>query len=129
MVSASLRADRPGLRRLGSLGAGGRGVLVLGLIADGIGSYIYLSASGRALGPDQFAVVSVLWAVMFLIGNGLFIPVDQELARAIAAGVGSGAALRRIAAVAAAAVGVVGVIILAGSGWIGSSLFRNRAAF
>ncbi len=129
MVSASLRAARPAVARLGSMGAGGRGVLVLGLVVDGIGSYVYLSASGRALGPDQFASVSVLWAVMFLIGNGLFIPVDQELARAIAAGVGGGAALRRISAVAAAAVGVVGVVILAGSGWIGSSLFRNRAAF
>ena len=129
VVSASLRAARPGLSRLGSLGAGGRGLLLIGLVVDGIGSYVYLSASGRALGPDRFALVSVLWAVMFLIGNGLFIPVDQELARAIAAGAGGVAALRRVAAVAAVAVGGVAVVVLAGAGWIGSSLFRNRAAF
>ena len=64
---------------------GGRSSLTFGLLLDGVASYVFLSAAGRDLGPDKFAIVSVLWVVLFLVGNGLFIPVEQELSRSISA--------------------------------------------
>ncbi len=123
------RPTRTGASRLATLGSGGRGVLIAGLLVDGVGSYLFLSVSGRALGPDRFALVSVLWAVTFLVGNGLFIPAEQELARAIASRAGGAAALRRIVAVTAGAVAAVAVILTVSSNWISSSLFRSRSGF
>jgi len=112
---------------------GGRSALTLGLLLDGVASYVFLSAAGRALGPDRFAVVSVLWVVLFLIGNGLFIPVEQELSRSIAArsarGAGWSSLVRRVT-IASAAVLVVAVAIgVAMRERIADSLFRDDVSF
>jgi O-antigen/teichoic acid export membrane protein len=42
-----------------------------------------LVVSGRVLGPERYASLSALWALMFLAGPGLFIPVEQEVGRAL----------------------------------------------
>ncbi len=114
----------------------GRTVLVLGLLIDGVGSYLYLSASGRALGPDRFALVSVTWALLFLVGNGLFYPVEQELARSIASNAArgtlrlpSGGSVRQILTVAVVVTVVACTAVAVGSPLVRESLFRGETGF
>lgn len=113
--------------------AGGRSSLTIGLLLDGVASYVFLSAAARDLGPDRFAVVSVLWVVLFLVGNGLFIPVEQELSRSIAAraarGAGWSSLIRRVAAASAVVLAIALSIGIAARERIADSLFRGDMAF
>ena len=45
------------------------GVVVLGFTAYG-----FLIVTARTLGPERYAPLSVLWALVFLVGPGLFYP-------------------------------------------------------
>jgi O-antigen/teichoic acid export membrane protein len=56
----------------------------LGLIISGVATYGFLSITKRALGEDQFAPVSLLWFLTFILAPGFFLPVEQEVGRAIA---------------------------------------------
>ncbi|HEX2027531.1 MAG TPA: hypothetical protein VHF25_05975, partial [Nitriliruptorales bacterium] len=76
-LSASARARNPLPEGTAAVGAG---LLVLGLA-----SYGFLVISGRALGPAAFAPLSALWAVVFTVGPGVFVPLEQEVARVVAA--------------------------------------------
>src|SRR5690606_9455679 len=95
--------------------------------------YGFLAAAGRSLGPAEFAPVSVLWTVVFLVGTGLFQPFDQELGRSIAArralGAGTTSVFRRLVAAAAVVFGVAAVGAFAASGPIADHLFRGDRAF
>ncbi len=53
----------------------------IGLAVTGIASYAFLVISARALGPDAYSGLAVLWAAVFLVGPGFFIPFEQEVAR------------------------------------------------
>ncbi|MCW2716026.1 MAG: hypothetical protein JWN88_3073 [Frankiales bacterium] len=82
-----------------------------GVVALGISAYAFLAMSGRALGPERFATLSVLWVLVYTFGPGLFVPLEQEVGRAVAArraaGTGSGplvALAARFAVVSAIAV-------------------------
>lgn len=112
---------------------GGRSSLTVGLLFDGFASYVFLSAAARELGPDRFTVVSILWVVLFLIGNGLFIPVEQELSRSIAARAARGSEWSSLVRRVAIASGVVLVLALGigaiARGHIADSLFRGDLAF
>lgn len=57
----------------------------VGLVVLGVSSYAFLVLAGRALGPARFAPVSTLYLVVYTVGPGLFLPVEQEVARASAA--------------------------------------------
>ena len=111
----------------------GRSALTLGLLFDGVASYVFLTASGRALGPDRFATVSVLWVVLFLVGNGLFIPVEQELGRSIAArrarGQGSRTLVVKVNGASGVLLAVVCIGILLDRTRIADSLFRGEEQF
>jgi O-antigen/teichoic acid export membrane protein len=63
----------------GTIAVGG-GLLILGLSA-----YVFLAVSARAVGPVHFASLSVLWVLVYTAGPGLFLPLEQETGRAIAA--------------------------------------------
>jgi O-antigen/teichoic acid export membrane protein len=84
----------------GTFGVGG------GLLLLGVSSYIYLTVSTRALDPNEFAALSVLYTLVFTIGPGLFLPLEQELGRAIAhrrtLGEGGGPVVRKAVVLAAA---------------------------
>jgi O-antigen/teichoic acid export membrane protein len=112
---------------------GGRSALTFGLLLDGIASYVFLSAAGRDLGPDRFAIVSVLWVVLFLVGNGLFIPVEQELSRSIAARAARGSGWRSLVhrvTLASGAVLVAALVVgVVARERIADSLFRGDVGF
>ena len=54
-----------------------------GVVGAGFFTYLFLSLAGRVLGPAGFAPVSSLWAMVFIVGPGLFLPVQQELGRLV----------------------------------------------
>ncbi|MGE3620331.1 MAG: lipopolysaccharide biosynthesis protein [Acidimicrobiia bacterium] len=76
----------------------------------GISAYAFLVISARALGTDEYAPLSVLWALVFLAGPGFFLPLEQEVGRALAArrtrGEGGAPVVARTA--------LLGVILLGG---------------
>ncbi|HKA03220.1 MAG TPA: hypothetical protein VKD67_02795 [Acidimicrobiales bacterium] len=56
----------------------------LGLVISGIATYGFLAITKRALGEDAFAPVSLLWFLTFILAPGFFLPVEQEVGRALA---------------------------------------------
>lgn len=99
----------------------GLGSAAGGLLGAGVFTYVFLSLAGRVLGPNGFAPISTLWAMVFIVGPGLFMPMQQELGRVVAAHRGdrAGGTATRRAAVLAAGIGIV--VIIAGivaSHWI-----------
>jgi O-antigen/teichoic acid export membrane protein len=73
-----------------------------GLLIAGVTTYAYLTLAKAALGTDAYGPLGVLWAVIFTAGPGFFVPLEQEVSRALAARTsrdeGSGPLLRRAAA-------------------------------
>jgi O-antigen/teichoic acid export membrane protein len=57
----------------------------IALVIAGATSYGFLVVSARALGADEYAPLSVLWALVILVGPGAFLPLEQEVTRAVAA--------------------------------------------
>src|SRR3954449_955109 len=85
-----------------------------GLAVLGAASYVYLSLAARTLSPQRFGQISVLYSLVYTAGPGAFLPVEQELARALAdrraRGVGGAPLVRRagvISGVYAAALVIV----------------------
>src|SRR5260221_3575239 len=84
-----------------------------GLIVSGITSYGFLAISARALGPERYAPLGVLWALTYVVCRGVFLPLEQEVGRALssrrAKGLGGGPLIHR----AALAGGVAAVVLIA----------------
>jgi len=90
-----------------------------GLVVLGLTAYGFLVIAARALGPEAYAPLSALWAIVFLVGPGCFVPVEQELARSLAArraaGLGGGPVIRQAATLG----GMALVVVAAGSTVVG----------
>lgn len=56
-----------------------------GVVTLGASAYAFLVLAGRGLGVERFAQLSVLWVLVFTVGPGLFVPLEQEVGRAVAA--------------------------------------------
>jgi O-antigen/teichoic acid export membrane protein len=92
----------------------------VGLLVAGASAYGFLVVAARALDTVEYARLSVLWALVLLVGPGFFLPLEQEAARAVASrrarGLGAGPALRRAALVGASFVAVLVVAAVAAGG-------------
>jgi O-antigen/teichoic acid export membrane protein len=69
--------------------------------------------SARALGVERYASLSVLWALVFLVGPGFFLPFEQELGRTLAARRARNVGGRPVILRAAAACAGLTVLLLA----------------
>lgn len=63
----------------------GAGAVGASLIVASATSYGFLVVSARALGGERHAPLSALWALVIFIGPGAFLPIEQEVSRALAA--------------------------------------------
>lgn len=72
-----------------------------GLIVSAITAYVYVIVSLNSLSGGAAAAFSAFWAVIFVAGPGFFLPLEQEVARAIAdrraQGLGGGPLVHRAA--------------------------------
>jgi hypothetical protein len=100
-----------------------------GFLVAGVFTYCFLTLAGRTLGPVAFAPVSTLWALVFIVGPGLFLPLQQELGRVLArtpAARSGGLVLRRSAVLAAVVAGAAMVAGLVVSPWLTDELFDGQ---
>jgi O-antigen/teichoic acid export membrane protein len=120
-VSRSGRAMALGLLPPGTLAVGA------GLMVLGAGMYVHLAIAGHSLPASGMAAVSVLWSLVFLLGLGVFLPVEQELIRLVAArtAVGEGIipVVRRFCALSTVVLAVIFVPLAAAAGPLARLLF------
>ena len=103
--------DRAGLLR--TLLPRGTVPVGAGLLVLGLGAYAHLAVAGHTLPVGAMAGLSVLWSIVYVLGLGVFLPVEQELIRQVAArtaaGEGAGGVVRRAAVLAAGLFAVIAV--------------------
>ena len=82
-----------------------------GLLINGIATYGFLIIAKRALGDDAYGGLAVLWGLVYILGPGLFQPLEQEIARVTAdrasRGLGSAPVLRTASRIGAVELFVV----------------------
>jgi len=66
-----------------------------------MGAYVFLVICARALGPQRYSALTVLWTLVFFAAPGFLFPLEQEVSRAVSArravGAGGGPVIRRAA--------------------------------
>lgn len=100
-----------------------------GLLVAGIASYAFFKVGVKALGEDGFKPISSLWFATFFLAPGFFLPLEQELGRALAhrRGMNQGGrpVVRRVVPLAAMLTAIVCTVILISSGSITSKFFEG----
>ena len=100
-----------------------------GLLVLGISAYAFLAVAAHALPPGQFATLSVLWVLVYTVGPGLFLPLEQEVGRALAdrraRGLGGGPVLRRAATLGIGLVAILLVGAILGGSTLVTDLFSG----
>ena len=64
-------------------GAGAR-ILSVGIALTGVVTFAYFSLASHGLSEDEYARISLLWSVLFVIVTVLYRPIEQLLSRTIA---------------------------------------------
>jgi O-antigen/teichoic acid export membrane protein len=111
-----------------------RGTLPVGagLLVLGAGAYVHLAVAGHTLPVAAMAGLSVLWSITYLLGLGVFLPVEQEITRQVAArtaaGEGAGGVIRRAAALAAGLCAIIVVPLAVAARPLARSLFGGDVA-
>jgi O-antigen/teichoic acid export membrane protein len=102
-------------------------VVGCGLAVLGVASYIHIAVANRMLNPTGQASISILWALVFSIGIGVFWPIEQEVGRLVSARAVSGDGARPVMRTAGLlGGGLLGALILVlalASGPIADRLF------
>ena len=103
-----------------------RGAVPEGTFAVGAGlgvaavtAYAYVVVAHAGLSAPQYSAFGAFWAFIFVAGPGLFLPLEQEVGRALAhrkaQGIGAGPLVTRAAHLGAVLTGIMVVIVLATS--------------
>ncbi len=120
------------MRRLLALLPPGTLPVGAGLVVLGGASYVHLAVAGHALSHKGYDALSVLWALVFSVGLGLFFPIEQEVTRIVAArrvgADGSRPVFRRGAALSAALLLAIAVLLAAGTPWLADRLLGGDRA-
>ena len=100
----------------------------LGLLVSGLSSFVFLRVGKDALGGDEpFSPVLSLWFATFALAPGFFLPLEQELGRALshrrALGQGTRPVVRKVTQLGMALAALVTVVILVASPVITDSYF------
>ncbi|MGS2615704.1 polysaccharide biosynthesis protein [Micromonospora sp. LZ34] len=117
------------MRRLLTLVPPGTLAVGAGLALLGLASYVHLAVAGHSLDEADYSSLSVLWSIVFTLGIGVFIPVEQEVARVVAArrtqGLPPGPVLARGAALAAGVLALMVLAVVAGYRVLADRLFAG----
>ncbi len=108
----------------------GTAAVGVGLIVAGLSAYGFLFFADRALSKAEYSPLGALWSMVFLIGPGLFLPLEQEISRALAERrarfKGGLPVVRRAATIGAGLFLAVTVLLIFGAGWITEHLFDGQ---
>jgi O-antigen/teichoic acid export membrane protein len=128
VVGAAVADDNADDKAKGALPEGTIAVGI-GLLVAGVSAYGFLSVARHALGKESFASLSQLWFLTFIVAPGVFLPVEQEVGRALAhrraLGQGSLPVARKAGALALGLAGIVGVLLFATSPVLVSEVFHG----
>lgn len=83
-------------QRLLNLLPRGASKVSVGLVLLGVSSYAFLALARRGLDDAPYSVLSVLWVLLFTVGPGVFLPLEQELGRVVASRRAMGVAYRPV---------------------------------
>lgn len=102
----------------------------IGLLVAGICSFAFFRVGKFALGDEEaFKPVTGLWFATFALAPGFFLPLEQELGRALsvrrALGQGGRPVVRRVAALGAVVATIVAVALIAIGPWLRSAYFEG----
>ena len=101
----------------------------IGLFIAGISTYVFFKIGQQALGQDGFKPIVAMWFIAFILTPGFFLPIEQEVSRAIAhrraLGQGGFPVIKRIAPLAAIILLTLMVVIAIFSSMISSNLFEG----
>ena len=90
--------------------------VAIGLVITGLSAYGFLSLTRYGLGTDASTPVNQLWFATFILAPGFFLPVEQEVGRALAhrraLGEGGLPVLRKAALLALGLLAIVGTLLL-----------------
>ncbi len=103
----------------------------LSLLVSGIATYAFFVVGERALGgEEEFAPIVALWFATFSLAPGFFLPLEQELGRALshrtATNEGGLPVVRRVVALGGVVTGVVLLAIMIASPLITSDYFDGN---
>ncbi|MGW3896272.1 polysaccharide biosynthesis protein [Micromonospora profundi] len=117
------------IRRILSLVPPGTLAVGAGLALLGLASYVHLAVAGHSLTKADYSSLSVLWSIVFTLGIGLFMPVEQEVARLVAGrhsqGLSPGPVLARGAALALGLLVAIVALIIAARGPLTDRFFAG----
>ena len=111
----------------------------LGLVVSGITAYGFQILAFRALPKPEYTALNGLWVIAFVLAPGFFLPLEQEVGRAIAhrraQDLGGGPIVRRAAAAGAllcaalivVIVGAEAILRATGSSGLSHSLFHDKS--
>jgi O-antigen/teichoic acid export membrane protein len=74
----------PGRGSDGRSFASGARILSIGIASTGIFTFAYLATASHVLSPRDYGLISLCWAVMFVILSVIYRPIEQLLSRTIA---------------------------------------------
>lgn len=102
----------------------------IALLIAGIATYAFFRVGTLAVGGDEeFAPIVSLWFATFALAPGFFLPLEQELGRALAhrraLGDGTRPVIQKVVRLGAGLVAVVVIVILAASPLIASGFFAG----
>jgi len=102
----------------------------VGLILNGVMAFVFLGLTARLLGAEGFAPLGVLWASVYIVGPGFFLPLEQEVARGLAnrwaRGIGTGSLVRQAGTIGGGLVILLLVLTAAASVWLLTHLFSDN---
>jgi O-antigen/teichoic acid export membrane protein len=102
-----------------------------GLLVAGLSSYAFFKVGQEALGKDAFKPIVALWFATFVLAPGFFLPLEQEMGRALAhrraLGIGGRPIVKRVVPLGAMIAGVVIVLLTALSGIATREFFEGYA--
>lgn len=104
----------------------------IGLFISGFTSYAFFKVGQVALGKEDFKPIVALWFTTFALVPGFFMPVEQELGRALAhrraLGQGARPVVRRMIALTLGLALILTVIVVASSSWLTTNMFEGHWA-
>jgi len=108
----------------------GTSAIALGLVINGLSTYFFLVLARRSMGEEAYGGLAVLWALVYIVGPGIFQPLEQEVTRATAArgsrGEGSAPVLRQAAIVGGLALSVAFAMLIVAWPFGLNSLLHDR---
>jgi O-antigen/teichoic acid export membrane protein len=103
--------------------------VAIGLVISGVASYAFFKVGQQALGKEDFKPIVALWFTTFALVPGFFMPVEQEVGRALAhrraLNQGGRPVVQKVLPLMLGMLALLMIVVVAASGWITNDLFEG----